>query len=165
MSKNPSPSFAIDPDRLDEEWIAQPDFFHGYAVRAADARREFEEVKQEVEVIKAELDKDIRERPNKFDVEKITEAVVSATVLLQPKYKAAVDKMNAARYQVDIMGAAVTACDHRKKALENLVFLHGQNYFASPRARGEDADKIKEKVKGKARAGSSMTREELEKDG
>lgn len=157
-------SFAVNLDKLDEEWVEQPDLFHRYATAAADARLLLEEVKQELEVVKAELDKDIRDRPNHYGLEKLTENIVSNTITLQPKFTECQKRLNRARYDLDIVQAAVTACDHRKKALEHLVFLHGQQYFASPRARGESADDMRDAAKKKVRSRHTMSREDLEED-
>jgi hypothetical protein len=49
----------------------------------------------------------------------------------------------------------VAALDHRKKALENLVYLHGQSYFSAPTAPRGMKDRMDEvekaSVRGKAR--------------
>jgi hypothetical protein len=36
------------------------------------------------------------------------------------------------RYDYDMSRSALSAIDSKKSALENLVKLHGQNYFAGP---------------------------------
>jgi hypothetical protein len=158
-------SFTVDKERLDEEWVNQPDLFHEFAIQLADARLELEEAKAELDVVAAELDRDIRERPNKFGLDKFTETAVKNTVLTQQAYKAQVSAVNKARHRMDIVQAAVTACDHRKKALENLVYLHGQDYFSTPRARGEDATALREADdKKRVYSRTAMTRESLRED-
>ena len=37
------------------------------------------------------------------------------------------------KHELDIARAASIALDHKKRALQNLVQLHGQNYFAGPK--------------------------------
>jgi hypothetical protein len=60
-----------------------------------------------------------------------------------------------AKDRVNKVEAVVTALDHRKKALENLVYLHGQSYFSAPTAPRGMKDRMDEvekaSVRGKAR--------------
>ena len=49
------------------------------------------------------------------------------------KYKKANEEFLNAKYEVDVAQAAVVAMSQRKDALENLVRLHGQQYFAGPK--------------------------------
>jgi hypothetical protein len=39
-----------------------------------------------------------------------------------------------AKYEANMASYIITALDHRKKALESLVTLYGQQYFAGPTA-------------------------------
>ena len=164
MAKTEKRTFQIDPDRLDEEWINQPDLFHGFAVELAQNRLEVESLKNELELIEARLDRDVRERPKRYDVDKISENAIHAVVVQQKTYQTALQALNQAKYRLDISQAAVTACDHRKKALENMVYLHGQNYFATPRAKGESGEKMREHVKTSSRRSQALKRDDLEGD-
>jgi hypothetical protein len=58
--------------------------------------------------------------------------VVTSTILTQDKYKEATEEFLQAKYEAKIASGASRAVDHRKSALENLVKLHGQQYFAGP---------------------------------
>ena len=62
----------------------------------------------------------------------ITEGSISATILTNPEYEAANRLYIDAKYEYDIAIGVVRAFDHRKAALENLVRLHSQSYFAGP---------------------------------
>ncbi len=126
--------FDIDINRLDEEWVNQPKIFFKYAAELADARRRVEEAKAELDIVKAVADKDIRQEPASFGLpDKITETLISNTVIQHPKYQEALKKYQIKKHKADILQAAVSALDHRKSALERLVSLHGQSYFASPK--------------------------------
>lgn len=139
-------SFVVDKERLDEEWVGQADFYHFWALELANARLELEQEKARFDLTRAELDRDIRSDPEDFDVEKITEKAIENAILLQPQYQKALRKVTAAKHKVDVTQAAVGALDHKKKALENLVYLHGQNYFSTPQAKGDSGKKMKEKA-------------------
>jgi len=125
----------MDEHNLDEMWLNQPRLYHKYAKKLANAKQHLEEEKAELELCKAELDRDIRSEPGQFNLEKITENVVSSTIIIQDKYQQRQAEVIDLKHQVDILQAAVTTLDHRKRALENLVSLHGQDYFSSPRAK------------------------------
>ena len=57
-----------------------------------------------------------------------------------------------AQYELEVMGAAVRALDQKKSALENLVRLQGQNYFAGPSVpRTIGAEWVKEVERNGAR--------------
>lgn len=125
---------SVDENALDREWVGQPRLFFRYAAKLADARRDSEQAKTEVELVKAELELAIRSSPEKFELAKITEAAVTATVLSQGEYGRVRQASLDAKHTVDVLEAAVTALEHRKRALEGLVQLRLANYYSSPKA-------------------------------
>ena len=124
---------AIDPHALDEEWLRHPGFYMKYAEELANAQKARDKAKERLDVIRAEIDTDIRTNPDKYSIAKITEAVVTNTILLQDDYQQMIEDLSDKNYEVNILQAAVRAFDHRKKALENLVQLHIASYFAGPK--------------------------------
>lgn len=128
----------IDTNILDREWSYQPRLFFRYAKMLADARQDYEAAKSNLKVVAAELDRGIRRKALKRE-EKLTTQDVTARVQESEEYIAADRTVIAAKHRLDILDAAVTALEHRKQALENLVRLHGQNYFSVPKTDGDDA--------------------------
>ena len=120
-------------DELEMEWLDQPSLMFKYAKNAAEMRRLLDLSKEKLDLVKAEIDKEIRTNPEKFGIEKITETVVANSMLATFKYKKANEEFLNAKYEVDVAQAAVVAMSQRKDALENLVRLHGQQYFAGPK--------------------------------
>lgn len=153
MAINPD-LFEIDVENLDEEWMMQPKVFLKYSLKSVDARETFERAKAKLDVVKAELDLMIRRDPATFDLEKITESAITNTILLQPEYKEAQEEVHAAQHAYNVLQATVQALDHRKRALENLVDLHGMQYFAEPqagkagRSAVDDITKLKTRRRG-----------------
>src|SRR5690606_19360446 len=98
-------------------------------------------------------DKDIRSDPESFQLEKVTEKAVEATVPLHPKVAKARQSLIEAKHGADVLQAAVNALEHRKRALESLVQLYGMEYYSEPRASGEDADALRDAQKRSARRG------------
>jgi hypothetical protein len=123
----------IDETALDVEWLEQPSLMMKYTNHQATTAKAEEEAKEELELVKAELDKAIRSNPDRYDIDKITEAVVIATITIHKDYQKASTAVIEAKYENNIAKGAVKAFDARKDALENLVRLHGQQYFAGPK--------------------------------
>lgn len=123
----------IDEQSLDIEWLDQPMLFMKYARHGASMRREVDKMKQALDIARADADSRIRNHPEKYKLEKITEAAVSNAILKEVGYVEAYQDYLDAKYESDIAQAAVIAFEQRKSALENLVKLHGQSYFAGPK--------------------------------
>ena len=123
---------SIDPDSLDTEWLAQPRLMIKYSQLSAQARAQYETAKTNLDIVKAELDKEIRKDPEKFEVYKITEGAIFSAIIIHSKYKEAMDALQTAQYEMNIAISAVSSIDSKKTALENLVRLHGMQYFAGP---------------------------------
>lgn len=136
--------FDIDLDQLDVEWLRQPKLVYDYAVAAAASRIAFEQAKADFELVCAELDSEIRTDPEKFGAVKLTESMVKNITTVQPEYQQAQKKVLKTRSDYESLQAVLSALDHRKRTLENLVNLHGQNYFATPTAKGTGREVVQE---------------------
>lgn len=123
----------IDESALDVEWLNQPMLMMKYSKELASAERDVARIKEKQSIIRAELDRDIRLNPERFKIDsKVTEAVVSNTILLEKSHKEISEELIEAWYEVRMVKGAVEAVQQRKDALQDLVRLHGQRYFAGP---------------------------------
>jgi len=122
----------IDPDALDVEWLRQPQLMIKYAKISAEAKMEVLSAKENLDLVRAELDKDIRSDPDKFGIAKITESAVLNTIISNQRYKKANSEYLEKQYEYEMSRGAIQALEHKKDALENLVRLFGQQYFAGP---------------------------------
>jgi len=141
----------IDEMHLDKECIRLPSQFLQFAHFAADKRRDVDECKAQLDVVEADLGRRIRDMPNKFGLEKVTEAALVGTILLQKEYKEALGNLNKARYQSDLVQAVVSALEHKKRTLTLLVELHGMGYFSSVKVSEKGKEAIDEMNKRRAR--------------
>ena len=141
----------IDPNNLDKEWLNQPRFFFRYASELADARRDHESAKAELKVVAAQKSNRFRKKAA-IKGEKTTESQISSLVQSNSDYVLAEQQMIAARHRMDVLDAAVTALEHRKHALENMVRLHGQSYFATPRSSSDNKDVVENSRKKNIRS-------------
>jgi hypothetical protein len=122
----------INPDALDCEWIKQAATFGEYCMEQAGARAKLDAIKERLDVKVAGLGLKIRANPATFGLDKVTESSVGAVILLDAECAKLREEVAVAQYELKVMGAAVRALDQKKSALENLVRLQGQNYFAGP---------------------------------
>jgi len=151
----------IDPDGLDVEWLRQATLMMRYAQLSAKARRTLDLAKERLELVKAQLDSEIRTNPEKYGLTKVTEGAVASTIITHDKYKDASDALIEAQFQVNITFGVVKAIDGKKEALENLVKLNGQQYFAgpkSPRDLSLEAQKAERQKDANAKVGEAMKR-------
>lgn len=124
---------SIDETALDLEWIDHPRRMMAYCAHVAAAQRELDLSKERLDVVKAELDQQIRSDPEKYGLgTRVTEGSVQSAITVQPEYQDATKSFITRKYEHGIAQGVVRAFEHRKSALENLVRLHGQNYFAGP---------------------------------
>lgn len=122
----------IDPNALDVEWLRQPGLVAKYTRLNAEARDNVTRAKDQMEVVKAQVDGELRSGFAAGE-KKPTEAAIASMVLQHEKCIGANEEYLKAKLNADLVQAACTALDHKKAALENLVRLYGQQYFAGPR--------------------------------
>lgn len=137
----------IDESNLDLEWLDQPSLMLKYTKHLASMRNEMDKAKESLELMKSELDKAIRSNPDRYGIEKLTEAVVLATIISHPDYKKANDDYLNAKYESDIANGAVRSFEHRKDALENLARLLALDYFSGPQMPADLSEKKREREK------------------
>jgi len=154
----------IDEHRLDEEWIGQAKLYGHWASNAASARRKMDEAKSNLELVQAELDLEVRNNPEKFDLSKVTENVVKSAILQDSRHVGAQKKVNDARYDHDVAQAAVSALEHRKYALQNLVSLFLSSYYAEPKSPKGRKDEVEEMTKQNVRRRGRARREDGDVD-
>lgn len=134
----------IDENALDREWCNQSQLALRHALKLAEARKDLDYAKADLDVVDSELDRKVRRTPEVFGIEKITEGVVQGWILRQKEHAEANKALIEAKYKVNIIQAVVDAIEHRKKALENLVQLHLASYFSEPKERGDAKGKMRD---------------------
>jgi len=123
----------IDELRLDKEWLGQAELYKAYADRATQAQFDRDLAKNDLDLCFSEVCDSIRSDHGKFGLEKVTESAVKETAIRQKAYIETQKQLLEAEYRLGIFRNAVTALEHRKRALTMLVSLHESNYFADPK--------------------------------
>ena len=156
--------YFLEPDKDDlvGEWTKQPGYFYEYAVRLADSRKAYAEVKAELDLVEADIDMDIREDPAKYGIAKVTEALISNTIKRQKDYRDKQKALIQAKHTMDELDAAVRALEHKKAAIEGLVTLRMAEYYSEPKIpkdhREATQDRERSTVLGKASASLNQHR-------
>lgn len=125
----------IDHNNLDLEWLRQPDLAFAYGNALADARAETDLADENLDISKAKAVQKAFGLGLKVDAAK-------AEADLDPDYLEALESYRTAKHKQGLIQAAYDAVQTKKSALENLVRLHGQQYFASPQEPKELGEKL-----------------------
>jgi hypothetical protein len=135
MELNYERDIQIDESVLDLEWLDQASLAYKYGRNYADCRRRFTEAEEKVKIIRSELVKKANEDPKgTCGKDKPIAADIEAYYRSHPDHIAAKDEWVQAQYDLDMAEIAKNEIGFtRKAALENLVKLHGQQYFAGPK--------------------------------
>ena len=123
---------SIDESALDVEWLRQPTLVRLYNQEVAERKRQLARLSEELGVLKAELTRKININPEKYGLAKATVDTVNSTIVIQEEYQDLRNQIIESEYELEMAIGGSRAMDHKKTALENLVKLFGQNYFAGP---------------------------------
>lgn len=150
MELNYETDIEIDGQSLDKEWLTQPSLFMRYSRELADAKERMSRASEKLDITKADAGNAARE---KFAAENIKTTVdmVRDAAQKDKNVKADTDALIKAEHEVNILTSAVRAFDHRKAALEGLVTLHGQNYFAGPSVPHDIGREFRKQVDAKGK--------------
>lgn len=136
--------FNIDGDDLWGEWSRQARLFFVHAVKVADAKRDLAAAESQQEIIYAEFDQKIRMEPEKFGLKKTSEGAIKQSIYTQSEYAETSSQCSKLKHRVDVLQAAVSALDHRKRALENMVELEVMGFHAEPKAKANSKTGVQE---------------------
>ncbi len=144
---------------LDKAWNEQAKLYWHYAKLLADAREAWEQSKRDRDLVYAELGKDIRLHPSKYDLAKTSEESIKQTITICKNYQESERNVIKAKHQVDILVAFVEAIDQRKRGLESKTTLWVHEYWAEcTPPKGEEArEKVNEMHKKEIRKRSQMS--------
>jgi hypothetical protein len=122
----------IDQYALDKNCSEQPLIMFAYGKGLSRILAKYKAAEESLELLCAELDKDIRNNPNQYGIKKVAEAAIMAAVQSSRSYVKAKIKLGILRYEKDIMFNAVKAIEQRKDMLSELGRLYAREYFATP---------------------------------
>jgi len=124
----------IDEQALDTEWLEQAPLARRYAKHLADCKNQVRQLEEKKKTIRSELINEVNKDPKMvLGKDKPNAADIEAYYRTHSDYKEVTEELNEAQYELDYAELAYQQIAWtRKKTLENLVILHGQQYFAGP---------------------------------
>jgi len=152
----------IDETALDVEWVEQARLSLKYGRHWAECKNELTLAEENIKLVRSELIKEVNEDPEGCLGEGIkpTAPVVEAYYRNHKRHKAAKQEWVEAMFEANVAEIAYKEVSWtRKAALENLVKLHGQQYFAGPavpRNLTEEMEQRKKKLN--KRVGAKLQR-------
>jgi len=145
----------IDDAALDLEWCGQAELAMKYGKHWVKCKNVLSEAEEKVKVVRAELINRVNSNPMKFcNKEKPNAADIESYYRRHLRHKEAKQELLEAQFELSMAEIAKNEISFtRKVALENLVKLHGQEYFAGPKMprnlteeRKAKEDRIKARV-------------------
>ena len=138
----------IDHTALDVEWLEQAQLAAKWGNYYNECLDEFTRAEENVKTVRSELTIEINKNPEKFlgDDVKPTDTKVDAAIRIHKSFLAAKERwMKAMKKMKDAEVVKNEIGFTRKSALENLVTLHGQMYFAGPKMPRDLSNEWKKK--------------------
>ena len=141
----------IDETALDVEWLDQAALSIRYGKYWAQCKRTVTEAGERIQIIRSELIALANSNPLKYcKKDKPNVADIEAFYRVHPRHVAAKEEWMQAQYELDMAEVAKNEISFtRKAALENLVKLHGQQYFAGPKIPRNISDERVKQVHSK----------------
>lgn len=138
--------FSIDKYNLDSECLRQAELYNKYGNSLAMANYARDKSKDELNLLEAEIDAEIRAAPDEYGLpDRPTETAIKNTVYMDrrvvKKRKEYLEKSKEAA----IMEGSKWAMEHKKVALELLVKLQIANYYAEPHISDRDKESVNKK--------------------
>lgn len=160
MAVNYEKDIPIDGEALDLEWLNQPELEMRYIEQVSELRKDTMDAQEQVKIIRSELIREAHEDP-----EKTCNAKKATGPQVEAYYRTHKDYQEAKEEAIEAQDAYEVAKDMkdmvhftRSKALENMVILHGQQYFAGPSVPQSLNRREVEKTQKKQRAKSRDTK-------
>ena len=142
----------IDKYKLDEECVTHSALYYHYSELAANSKNYVGVLSDNLKLKMGETDIEVRNRLTKENV-KFTEAVIRAEVEKDELVIEAREELRQAELNLARLQAGVSAFEHRKSQLDNLVKLYCAGYFSTPANSGKPKETVNEQASRDARAG------------
>jgi hypothetical protein len=124
----------IDKYALDQEWLRQAILYAKYTEEAVLAEDERDRLKERLSLLETKKIADVRKNPKAYGLsEKPTESAIKEVAALDEEIINLNSQLLDAMKSAKITNIAITAFEHKKRALTKLTDLFMSNYWAQPR--------------------------------
>ena len=141
---------SIDKYKLDQECVTHSQLYYRYSELAAVAKNQVGILADNLKLKMGEVNILIRDRLTKKEI-KFTEAVINAEVEKDESVIDAREELRQAELSLARLQAGVSASEHRKSQLDNIVRLYCAGYFSTPVSSGRPREGINEQAANNAR--------------
>jgi hypothetical protein len=141
---------SIDKYKLDEECVTHSALYYRYSELATNKKNEVGILSDNLKLKMGEANIEIRNGFIKKEA-KFTEAVINAEVEKDELVIEAREELRQAELNLARLQAGVSAFEHRKSQLDNLVKLYCAGYFSTPASSGKQRETINEQASRDAR--------------
>lgn len=135
----------IDKYALDEEWEKQAALFMSYCEAYAEAVYDRDRIKEQLEIERAKVGQEIQDDPESFGLAKVTIDALNKTINKDQRIIDKQQELHEANKNVNLLSGGKEAMNHKKKAIEMLVELLIQGYFAEPKVKKEAKEQSSKK--------------------
>lgn len=142
---------AIDRDNLEDELFRQSNLMWRYGKRVADLRVEMDRLKLAIDVKYASIANNIRAKPEKYGVEKVSNDAVHSAVIASQGYQEVYNEWLDARHEYDVVNAALTAIEGKRKSMDNLTRLLEMDYYSQEPSSIKHSADLRDKAKERSR--------------
>lgn len=127
----------INPSAIDEACANHSVLFAEAGIRVSDAKESLERTKLLVKEVRSALDADIRNNPDEYGLEKLTEAALNS-VIERDKSIIGLEKARIKiELSVNLLSNFLSAFEHRRSMLNNIVTLIQTGTYQYSRESGE----------------------------
>ena len=120
----------IDPHNLVNECRNQSVLYANAGAVAVKVKSKARRLKDELEVVRSEVESDIREHPSNYGLVKTTEGAIASAILLDKRHKDARTKYRDYEEYADAFSIIQVAMEQRKAMLRDLATLFVHDYYS-----------------------------------
>ena len=120
----------VDIHNLHLEDQKQPSLVEKWGTRWAEARDKERRGKRNLEIVYAEIEKEVRSNPEDYNIEKITENAVRSAVVISKKYNDIYNEHLDSCKEVDLMGVARDTIADKRASIDGEIKLFLNSYYA-----------------------------------
>jgi len=135
---------------LHEDAQDQPDLASRAGELAAELKAAAKRAKLAVEELTAQIDLNVRAKPEVFGLSKITETTIASVVATRPQTKEAKQAQIAAEREADLAATLANAYEHRRSMLKIEVDLWMSNYWGDVEVKERDMRRTQADARAKA---------------
>ena len=150
----------IDETALDVEWLGQSTLAHKYIKNLMHLRKVEKRAHEHLKTVRSDLIHKVNEDPGEtVGKAKPNAADIEAYYRRSDGYKEAKEEWINAEYEADYAELVQKEISYgRKASLENLVILHGQQYFAGPKVPRDLHKEIENRREEKRKTSNSKVK-------